>query len=85
MQPSAKLLILSHDRESPCRVCELLTQNGFGKSDVTVLEHLGGTRERIVKLTAKDVKTNVFADLNTIAVKCISDTNRVEKKKLPLI
>ena len=83
MQPSAKLLILSHDRESPCRVCELLTRHGFGKSDVAVLEHLGGARERIVKLTAKDVKTDAFADLNTIAVKCISDTNRVETPRLP--
>jgi precorrin-6B C5,15-methyltransferase / cobalt-precorrin-6B C5,C15-methyltransferase len=68
--PERKLLLLSHDGTSPaavaCRLCEL----GYGASEVTVLEHMGGERERIYAGRADGWAHPRAADLNTLAVLC---------------
>ena len=40
--PRRKLLLLSHDGTSPAEVARRLTELGYGASEVTVLEHMGG-------------------------------------------
>ena len=44
--PGRRLLLLSHDGTSPAEVALRLTELGYGASEVTVLEHMGGARER---------------------------------------
>ncbi len=87
LYPRAKILILSADAKTPSQVAETLVNKGFGHSQMTVLEHLGGSQERIVTATATQWATPElvpeldselimkFADLNAIALDCIADSD----------
>jgi precorrin-6Y C5,15-methyltransferase (decarboxylating) len=70
VSPNRKLLLLSHDGRSPAEVARRLTELGYGASEVTVLEHMGGTRERIYSCRAGAWTHPRAADLNTLAVEC---------------
>ncbi len=70
VQPGARLLILSAGAESPAAVAALLRERGYGRSEVTVLEHLGGPKESLRCATADDWKEKSVAELNSIAVDC---------------
>ncbi len=70
--PKAKLLILSSGKETPQVVAKMLCDRNFNHSKITVLEHLNGTKERIISITANQFENfSEFADLNAIAVECI--------------
>jgi precorrin-6Y C5,15-methyltransferase (decarboxylating) len=74
--PNAKLLILSSGKETPQLVANILCDRQFSNSKITVLEHLNGTKERIIFTVANQLQNlseNLpeFADLNAIAVECI--------------
>jgi precorrin-6Y C5,15-methyltransferase (decarboxylating) len=70
--PNAKLLILSSGKETPQIVANTLRDRGFGNSKITVLEHLGGSKERIISSLANQSQDfPKFTDLNAIAVECI--------------
>ncbi len=64
-----RLLVLSNDGTSPRAVAELLRKRGFGLSRVTVLEHLGGAKERRIDGSATDDFPDIAA-LNLIAIDC---------------
>jgi precorrin-6Y C5,15-methyltransferase (decarboxylating) len=68
LYPGAKILILSADKTTPGTVAQLLTQQGYGDSQITVLERMGGIHERITEGTASTWTTPDLADLNTIAI-----------------
>lgn len=68
--PGRKLLLLSHDGSSPAEVARRLSELGYGASEVTVLEHMGGTRERMHGGRADAWTHPRAADLNTLAVLC---------------
>lgn len=71
---NARLLILSAGKQTPAIVANLLTQKGFGQSQLTVLERMGGQLERMIQGTAATWNATDVADLNTIAVTCIPDS-----------
>ena len=68
--PDRKLFLLAHDGGSPAEIARLLTELGYGESEVTVLEHMGGSRERVYAGRAAGWNFPRAADLNTIAVLC---------------
>ena len=68
--PGRKLFLLSHDGSSPAEVAERLAELGYGASEVTVLEHMGGARERVYAGRADAWTHPRAADLNTLAVLC---------------
>jgi precorrin-6Y C5,15-methyltransferase (decarboxylating) len=70
IRPGARLLVLSRDGETPARVAALLCERGFGPSEITVLEHLGGPRERRREGSAERWDRSRCADLNTLAIVC---------------
>lgn len=70
LYPGAKILVLSADRQTPATVAELLKQRGLAQSALIVLEHLGGTQERILEGRAETWNHSDLADLNTIAIAC---------------
>ena len=78
LYPGARLLVLSESGKTPSIVAKLLTERGFGKSQMTILERMGGTQERKVEGIAFDwaeaAWTEKPADLNTIAIFCIADS-----------
>ncbi len=73
--PDRKLLLLSHDGSSPAEVARRLSELGYGASAVTVLEHMGGARERIYGGSAGAWAHPRAADLNTLAVECRADAD----------
>jgi len=47
LHPGARILALTSDSDGPAALATLLTDAGFGDSTLTVLEALGGDRERV--------------------------------------
>ena len=71
LAPHRRILILSEDGGTPREVAELLTELGWGPSRLTVLAHLGGSRETIIAGEAHSWGDRRVPDLNTIAIACI--------------
>ena len=46
LYPRARLLILADSERTPHQVAQVLHEQGYGTSQITVLEHLGGKSER---------------------------------------
>ncbi|ENQ83040.1 precorrin-6y C5,15-methyltransferase (decarboxylating), CbiE subunit [Brucella melitensis F2/06-6] len=70
--PGVRLLVLSNDGTTPARVATLLAAIGFGQSVLTVLEHLGGPKERTLHGTAANWLHERCADLHVLAIACIA-------------
>ncbi len=70
LYPGAKVLLLSAGRQTPGQVAQALVQQGFGPTQMTVFEHLGGPQERLVSGTAGTWAQMNLADLNAIALDC---------------
>ena len=68
MQPGAQILALSADAATPAAVANLVTERGFGLSRITVLEALGGPRERIRPARAHVFDFGDIDPLNTLAI-----------------
>jgi precorrin-6B C5,15-methyltransferase / cobalt-precorrin-6B C5,C15-methyltransferase len=73
LYPGARLLVLSEGCHTPALVAKLLTDRGFGKSQMTVLERMGGAQERVIKGIASEWSSSDLADLNTLAIACPPD------------
>jgi precorrin-6Y C5,15-methyltransferase (decarboxylating) len=83
LYPGAKILVLSADRQTPAIVSQILTERGFGDSLIVVLEHLGGTQERQIEGIATSWNATDIADLNIIAITCISSKTVLLPPRLP--
>ncbi|TWB56641.1 precorrin-6y C5,15-methyltransferase (decarboxylating) subunit CbiE [Nitrospirillum viridazoti] len=68
--PGARLLLLSWDGTTPAKLAALLRERGFGPSTLTVLEAMGGPRERLSAAPADAWPDGDIQDLNTIALTC---------------
>jgi precorrin-6B C5,15-methyltransferase / cobalt-precorrin-6B C5,C15-methyltransferase len=68
LQPGARILIFTSDGDGPAALAALLAQSGFGQSRLTVLEALGGHRERIRSTTAAEFGFGSVDALNTLAI-----------------
>lgn len=69
VQPGRRLLILSWGAHTPAEVAALLTDRGYGSSELTVLEQLSGPSERVRTTRAAEWSHDVDA-LNVIGVLC---------------
>jgi precorrin-6B C5,15-methyltransferase / cobalt-precorrin-6B C5,C15-methyltransferase len=47
MQPCTRLIVLCRDRQTPGHVARVLTERGWGASELTLLEQLGGPAEHV--------------------------------------
>lgn len=68
LQPGARLLVLTWDGGTPAALAALLTERGFGGSRLTVLEAMGGPRERRHSAIASTFDLVGIDPLNTLAV-----------------
>jgi precorrin-6Y C5,15-methyltransferase (decarboxylating) len=68
LQPGAAILALTSDGDAPAALAKLLTETGFGASRLTVLEALGGPRERIRGTTAAGFEFGTTDALNMVAL-----------------
>lgn len=73
LQPGARILALSWDGETPGKLARLLADCGMANSRLTVMEALGGPRERVRGATAKGFALNDVAALNLMALEVVAD------------
>ncbi|MBS1256244.1 MAG: Precorrin-6Y C(5,15)-methyltransferase [decarboxylating] [Deltaproteobacteria bacterium] len=83
VQSGAKLAVLSKDSGTPKEAAKLLGRRGFGKSEITVLEHLGGAKEKIFSGKADSWNHQQVAELNAMAIECIPDKNANVIARIP--
>jgi precorrin-6Y C5,15-methyltransferase (decarboxylating) len=72
LQPAARVLALTSDGDGPAMLASLLTTIGFRTSRLTVLEALGGPRERIRATTAAEFDLGSVDPLNTVAIEVVA-------------
>lgn len=70
-----RILALALNGDTPREVAGLLMAAGFGPSEIIVMEALGGPRERIRRVKAKDFDLEDIDPLNIIGVKVAAGPN----------
>ncbi|NUP25957.1 MAG: precorrin-6y C5,15-methyltransferase (decarboxylating) subunit CbiE [Nocardia sp.] len=78
-----RVLVLSADAGTPARIAELLRDNGFGPSALTVLEQLGGPSERLVSGIAGTWCEPPGDPLNIVAVTASAESGYTRLTRLP--
>ncbi len=73
LQPGARLLVLSWDGSTPKKLAALMSERGFARSRLTVLEAMGGPRERRRTGLAATFSQDEIDPLNTIAVEVVAE------------
>jgi precorrin-6Y C5,15-methyltransferase (decarboxylating) len=68
LHPGARILALTSDGEAPATIAGLLAEAAFGGSRLTILEALGGPRERIRTATARKFQIDAIDPLNVLAI-----------------
>ncbi len=68
LQPGMRVLALTSGRDDPKELARLLNEAGFGASCFTVLEALGGVRERVRNTTAEKFDLRDIDALNVVAL-----------------
>jgi precorrin-6Y C5,15-methyltransferase (decarboxylating) len=68
LHPNARVLALCADQRTPAEVAALLCAHGFGGTAITLLEALGGPRERVRRYRADALAVDDIAALNMLAL-----------------
>ncbi|WP_371347106.1 precorrin-6y C5,15-methyltransferase (decarboxylating) subunit CbiE [Ancylobacter sp. IITR112] len=72
LHPGRRLLVLTSDGDGPGQIARLLTESGFGGSTLTVLEALGGPRERVRHAPAEGFALTDIHPLNLVAIEVVA-------------
>ncbi|AOF91413.1 precorrin-6Y C(5,15)-methyltransferase [decarboxylating] [Sinorhizobium sp. RAC02] len=72
LHPGSRILALTSDSDGPAALAALLAENGFGASTLTVLEALGGARERLSSHRAETFALTDADMLNVCAVEVVA-------------
>ncbi|MFT6169182.1 MAG: precorrin-6Y C5,15-methyltransferase (decarboxylating) [Celeribacter sp.] len=72
LAPDQKLILLTAGAQTPAEIATLLTEQGYGKSKMTVLAHMGGTDEARFDGHAKTWAHSV-PDFHSLAIECVLD------------
>ncbi len=81
--PGGRLVVLSHDGETPNQIAALLADRGFDASRIWVFEHLGGSGERCTEAIASAWRPTTFKALNTVAIACATGPGAVIRASVP--
>lgn len=68
-----RIIALTSDENGPAALAALLTNHGFSRSRLTVLEALGGERERVRTADAADLAFTDIDPLNVCAIEVVAD------------
>ena len=83
LAPGARLVMLATDGDSPARIAALLRDAGYGRSRITVLEHMGGADERRVEGMADSWDAKPGAAFNTVAIECRAAADAAPRSRSP--
>ncbi|TQF68476.1 precorrin-6y C5,15-methyltransferase (decarboxylating) subunit CbiE [Rhodococcus spelaei] len=78
-----RMLVLSRDEHTPALVAELLREHGFGETDITVLEQLGGPAEVGFRGRAAGWTRAPGDRLNLLALHCLRTPGAVRHTRIP--
>ncbi|TIT18441.1 MAG: precorrin-6y C5,15-methyltransferase (decarboxylating) subunit CbiE [Mesorhizobium sp.] len=81
LHPCTRILALTSDSDAPTAIARLMTELGFGASQLTVLEALGGPNERLRSASAG---TFDLAKINPLNVLAIEVDSTPQARVLPL-
>ncbi|MFQ0813163.1 precorrin-6Y C5,15-methyltransferase [Brucella anthropi] len=70
--PGERILVLGNDGSTPAKAAAMLKEKGFGQSLMTVLEHMGGAKERGIGGRAENWRHERCADLHVLAIECMA-------------
>jgi precorrin-6B C5,15-methyltransferase / cobalt-precorrin-6B C5,C15-methyltransferase len=73
LHSGARLILLTSDEKAPALVAKLLVEAGFGRSDFTLLEALGGPHEKLRQVKAQDFSFADIDPLNVVAIELQAD------------
>jgi precorrin-6Y C5,15-methyltransferase (decarboxylating) len=73
LRTGARLIVLVRDSAAPAQIAEYLTGVGFGTSRLTILEALGGPRERISVATAAGFALDDVESPVALAIEAVAD------------
>lgn len=73
LHPGRHLVVLTPDAAGPAALARLLSESGFGRSALTVMESLGGPDERVRNTTAATFDLDGVRALNTVAIEVVAD------------
>lgn len=82
LYPGARLLVLTSGSRTPQQVADLLADEGYGRTRMTVLEHLGGEKERRKSGSAEDWSGDV-AEFHTLALDVAADPGTRFRARVP--
>ncbi|WP_412065496.1 precorrin-6y C5,15-methyltransferase (decarboxylating) subunit CbiE [Rhizobium sp. SYY.PMSO] len=68
LHPGRKILALTSDGKGPAELAALLRNTGFGQSELTVLEALGGPQEKVSRQNAAEFALSGVNDLNVCGI-----------------
>ena len=71
--PGNRILALTADRTTIAAVAAILVARGYGRSQLTLLESLGGPAERVSSATATTLDLTGIGDFHVLAVDCVAD------------
>jgi precorrin-6Y C5,15-methyltransferase (decarboxylating) len=72
LQPGARILALSWDGATPAKLADFFNAHRMGQSRITVLEAMGGPRERVRHTRAANFDIEEIVPLNTIAIEVVA-------------
>lgn len=82
--PENRILALTSDRSTIAEVASRLARRGFGRSRLTVLEHMNGKAERVTSFAAADAAATAdFSDFHTLAITCHAGPDAIILPRLP--
>ncbi|KXG85500.1 bifunctional cobalt-precorrin-7 (C(5))-methyltransferase/cobalt-precorrin-6B (C(15))-methyltransferase [Agrobacterium bohemicum] len=73
LHSAAKLIVLTSDEKAPALLAALLAETGFGRSDIILLEALGGPREKVRRCNASAFSLDDIDPLNVVAIHVVAD------------
>jgi precorrin-6Y C5,15-methyltransferase (decarboxylating) len=82
LHPGQRLVLYSEDGSTPATVARVLTDGGYGSSQMAVFEYLGGAEEKRLDQLAKGWLVERCGALNLIAIVCAPDTGT---RPLPIV
>ena len=73
IQPCQRIIALTAGDATIHEIAERLTKRGYGPSELTVLENMGGDFEKCSNFTAQAIQETRFSALSTLAIECLPE------------
>ena len=84
LQPGARVLVLCRDGGTPAALASLLADRGWGDTELTVLEHLGGEAEQVSgPVAAAALGDGRYGDLAVVALVGVPGRDAVVLPRIP--